>query len=158
MILPIKSLLLLLSSSATIAEETWRFIVLADWHGAESFSVRLDNEADHSYYLARDVLKEINGTYGGDLMLLPGDTQTGHWYQGSYRRYLETELGLSGLTLNETVSIAAENCYNSTKKLFAESGYEKILVAFGDHELGEFSNYNYSMTESSLIRLELNQT
>lgn len=66
----ILAVLLPISSSSV---DPWKFIVLADWHGAENFAVKPNREDDLSYTSAREVLKSINTTYGGDLVILPGE-------------------------------------------------------------------------------------
>lgn len=65
------------------SQESWSFIVLADWHGAESFATKpvIDDEdgqseedANEAYHASVDILSHIKDNYGGDLVLLPGDT------------------------------------------------------------------------------------
>ena len=61
--------------------QPWRFIVLADWHGAEKY-VQSDKEPDWLQpAIDADVatVKVLKTGYGGDLVLLPGDSNSGHW-------------------------------------------------------------------------------
>ena len=121
--------------------DPWSYIVLADWHGSESF-VRLKDstvESDKSYTASRTVFKGIKDKYGGDLILFPGDTQTGHWDTQKFRgKMLKWNPGLSkSTTINEIISLAANNCHRTTKKLFVEAGFDKTLFAVGDHEYGK---------------------
>ena len=69
-----------------------------------------------------------------------GDTNTGKWHENEFRRTLENDLDLEDLSHNETITIAGNNCYEGVRKLFNESGYDKILVGLGDHEIGEISH------------------
>lgn len=137
------SILLTLSGRFGRADEadgSWSFIVMADWHGAESFAVDPvnDTRSDNIYYRDMlEVLKYINLTHGGDLVMLPGDTNDGKWHREEFRKNLKERLGYTSLTANEGIAIGGQNCYSTTKRLFAESGYDKILVTIGDHELGK---------------------
>lgn len=143
MILIILSILLLLDTAISVVGEVdpWSFIVLADWHGAEAFTVKPGQaEYDENYSGARTVFQNIHAKHSPDLMILPGDIQTGHWYTSEFREYLATELSMTNLTTSETVHIAAENCYNTTRTLLHESGFSKFLFAFGDHEIGKYDS------------------
>jgi len=111
--------------------EEWSFGVLADWHGAESFAHNPDTESK-TYIHNLEVLSHINFTYGGDLFLLPGDMETGNW---NTQEWIDKHY--PGHTPQEAVLYAGSNCYTTARTLFAEAGYDKILVAVGDHELGD---------------------
>ena len=91
----------------------------------------------------------IRELYGGDLILLPGDTNEGRWHRPDWINKL-----IPGLTREEAVYTAGINyCYSTIRNLFqASSGYEKILVAVGDHELGEF--YSSKKKGNSYILIE----
>ena len=118
------------------AEDPWSFVVLADWHGAESFAVKPNVEDDENYFNAREIFRSIREEHNAEVMLLPGDIQTGHWHEPFFNRYLEDTLNITGLSVNETIRLGAENCYSAAKKLFSEAGFDEVLLAFGDHELG----------------------
>ena len=122
-----------------MAEDPWSFLVLADWHGAETFSYKLGDDLamDENYFVALKIFQDIREAHGGDLVILPGDTQTGHWHEEWYRKQFRKSTGIYGLTANETIAQAASNCHRTTKKLFLEAGFEQILVAIGDHEIGK---------------------
>jgi len=77
------------------------------------------------------MFKYINQTYGGDLVFAPGDSNGGKWYEEEYmaKHY-------PGLTPEEVVMEAGKNCYGRMKHLFTEAGYDQLLIAIGDHELG----------------------
>ncbi len=144
--LTLQLLILIASFSivAVYAEDPWNFIVIADWHGAESFASKVDNEADIAYTSFREVFRKIKNTYGGDLIMLPGDTQTGHWYKAGYRKYLKNMLGFSHVpNVVPSIRISGQNCYRAIKKIFEESGYDTVLATIGDHEIGEFDSIEH---------------
>ncbi len=128
---------LLLLGKVVSAVDPWSFVVLADWHGAEAFAVGSNNEDLESYQEARKIFKQIREHHSPELMILPGDTQTGHWDQPWFKEYLQNMTGMIDATTNDTILVAAENVYSTTKQLFTESGFIKVLVAFGDHEIGK---------------------
>lgn len=64
-------LLVLSWAAIVVAVHSWSFIVLADWHGAETFTV-LDNEKDVNYVFARQTFKQFKAKFEGDLVILPG--------------------------------------------------------------------------------------
>ena len=141
--------LLLLNIANASAEDSWSFIVLADWHGAESYAVNPVNDtfSNNTYYNdTLEVLKHINQNYGGDLVILPGDTNNGKWYQKRFHDQLNYYLGLESLTNNEAIAIGGENCYSTMKRVFSKAGYDKILLTLGDHELGKLILSNDLMT------------
>ena len=76
----LRSVILIIASITTAAaDDPFSFIVLADWHGAESFAAhpvtrKNDDDGTQGYHAAIEVLSHINENYGGDLVLLPGDT------------------------------------------------------------------------------------
>ena len=87
-----------------------------------------DKKTEWSEKLA--VLRSINASHGGDMVLLPGDVN-------SYGN-LETKDFANKLGLPEDTAVyeGAFNCYSNVRKLFKEAGYNKVLATVGDHELG----------------------
>jgi hypothetical protein len=119
----------------SMAEDPWSFVVIADPHIAETFASK--NET-HPWYKSSfqkhlATVKRIKKFYGGELVLIPGDTNGGKWYTRSFAR---DKLGNVSLTPEEAVLIASHGCYGTLRKIFVEGGYERMLVAIGDHELG----------------------
>ena len=87
---------------------------------------------DDLFHRQKKALEHIDDLYGGDLILLPGDTNTGKWYRAEHiNKYFP------GSSAQDAVYKSGINCYGTIKNLFSSAGYEKILVAVGDHELGE---------------------
>ena len=73
----------------------------------------------------------IHDTYGGELVVAPGDSNSGRWYRQSF-----IESFNSSMSPEEAILAAGKNCYGTMKQLFDEAGYDKLLMAVGDHELG----------------------
>ena len=105
-------------------------MVMSDMHAFERYAPYPD-KSDLSNR-QESVLSNIKNTYGGDLIILPGDTQSGKWNVPAW-----INKHFPGLSAEEAVYKAGMNCYSTMKKVFAKSGYDKILVAIGDHELGD---------------------
>jgi len=116
--------------SVTAEEEPWSFIVLADWHNAEPFARKPGNGTD-PWNKLYDQIHYVKETYGGDLVVLPGDSNNGKWDTKEFAIKFESEL-----EVRDRILQAGRNCYGTTKKLFKEAGYEHMLMAVGDHELG----------------------
>jgi len=108
----------------------WSFIVLADWHNAEGFAVDPGNKTT-TFRRKYDQIQYIKQTYGGDLVVLPGDSNNGKWDTKAFAKKFKPNL-----TVQQRVLQAGKNCYGTMRKVFREAGYEKILMAVGDHELG----------------------
>ncbi len=81
-------------------------------------------------------MRQIYDNYGGELALLPGDSNTGKWQKKTFLRMMRRQLGNSSLTLDDIIQIAGENCYRTMNGMFAEAGYNVSLMCVGDHELG----------------------
>ncbi len=117
-----------------VAAETdiWSMIVIADFHGAETFSYNPDPSRNQSYENYNSTLSYIHQTYGGEVVLLPGDSNTGKWFETWYlRKYF------NGKRVADAVYQAGINCYSTLRKLFNQAGYDTLLMAIGDHELGD---------------------
>jgi len=112
-------------------EDKWSFIVLADWHNAEYFATN-PGEDTENWRLRYEQIRNIKQTYGGDLVVLPGDSNSGRWDTKEFAKKYKPEL-----TVNERILQAGRNCYGTMRNLFKKAGYDKILMAVGDHELGD---------------------
>jgi hypothetical protein len=116
--------------SAIRAEEPWRFINLADWHGAEIY-VQPELRPGGEEQMLAD-LKMLNKNYGGELILMPGDSNRGHWDTPQFIKSFNP-----GLTPAEAILQAGDLCYTGMTDAFREAGYPIILMAVGDHEVGD---------------------
>ena len=77
-------------------------------------------------------VKAIKQNFGGELMLLPGDSNGGHWDTPAFIKKFEP-----GLKAEEAILKAGRLCYTGMIKAFKKGGYSKLLMAVGDHELGD---------------------
>ena len=64
-------------------------------------------------------------------MVLPGDSNVGKWDMKAFATKFRPELKIS-----KRVLLAGRNCYGAMRAIFVEAGYDHILMAVGDHELG----------------------
>ncbi|MCH8216454.1 MAG: hypothetical protein IH892_06745 [Planctomycetes bacterium] len=121
---------ILLMQSTVRAEEPWRFINLADWHGAEKYvySNRLAGRPDSNV----DSLRMLKENYGGELVMMPGDACRGHWDTKQHIKSFNP-----ALTPAEAILQSGERCYAGMVNAFNEAGYSKLLMAVGDHEVGD---------------------
>uniref|UniRef100_A0A7S3QJ37 Laminin G domain-containing protein n=1 Tax=Chaetoceros debilis TaxID=122233 RepID=A0A7S3QJ37_9STRA len=129
-IFPIAAVLLSYAA-CTIHAQDWGFLVMTDWHRGEVFATTPDRDSE-DYKVRLDTLSHIKRTYGGELVVMPGDVATGKWHRPDYiNKYFP------GMTNAEAVLKAGNNCFGTIRSLFTDAGYEKVLVAVGDHELGD---------------------
>ena len=116
----------------------WRFLVISDWHSAEKyvFPERKGRPED----IARDVeiVKYLKTTFGGDFILMAGDTNAGTWDRTDFKNALATDMGKENLTKEEAVLEAGRRCYGRMMSSFRHGGYSQVLLAHGDHEAGMF--------------------
>lgn len=110
-------------------EKTWNFIVMADPHFAEKYASKpyFSSSDDHVLTLAH-----IYNNHGGDLVMIPGDTNYGQWDTDRFRNNFFPEM-----EREEVVLTAGKNCFSTIRKLFKKIGWNKLLIAIGDHELGD---------------------
>jgi len=111
----------------------WRFISLADLHVAEKYvfdrnELQQDNDVKIVNFLKKN--------YGGDFVMITGDTNAGYWDKGSLRESLSEYIG-EELTHEDAVLQAGNRCYSGLYSSFREGGYWNMLMAFGDHEGGK---------------------
>lgn len=133
-IIPIITSMLLASSIQ--AGEAWRFLVLSDWHSAEKYVQQ--NQQTPPDWLApaieEDVaaVKMMKEKFGGDLIMLPGDSNDGHWDRDSF-----IQKNFPGSTAEESILQAGQLCYGGMIDAFRKGGYNRLLMAVGDHEVGD---------------------
>ncbi len=121
---------ILLTQSTLRAEKPWRFLTLADWHLAEVY-VHPDQYREPMKEILSG-LKMLKANYGGELVMLPGDSNVGHWDTKQFIKSFNPEL-----TPPESILQAGELCYSGMVDAFQEAGYSELLMAVGDHELGD---------------------
>lgn len=116
------------------AEEPWRFLLLSDWHWAEKYTQTENNPSWLSEAVAEDVgaVQMLKSNYGGELILLPGDSNTGHWDESGFIKN-----NFPGKTPAESILQAGKLCYEGMIASFKKGGYSKLIMAVGDHEMGD---------------------
>jgi hypothetical protein len=77
-------------------------------------------------------LKMLNEKYGGEIILMPGDACRGHWDTPQFIKGFNP-----ALTPAEAILQAGDHCYTGMVNAFKEAGYPTILMAVGDHEVGD---------------------
>jgi len=123
-------ILCLLMQNKVRAEQPWRFINLADWHAAEIYVQPNIFPGMAEQNLAS--LKMLKDNYGGELIMMPGDACRGHWDTKQFIKSFNPEL-----TPAEAILQAGDLCYTGMVDAFEEAGYPTILMAVGDHEVGD---------------------
>ena len=120
----------------SLAESTpqWRFLNLADWHTAEKYVWRAKTPDKVAEGMAQDQKKveRLKRTFGGELIIMPGDTNGGHWDTAQFISSFAPEA-----KPEQVILAAGHACYATMRDVFTRGGYPKIFLAVGDHELGD---------------------
>ena len=116
------------------AEKPWRFILLADWHSAEKYTQSQNDPDWLQAAVDEDVanVKMLKENYGGELILMPGDSNGGHWDTSKFIKKFK-----QGLKPEESILQAGKLCYDGMISSFKKGGYSKLIMAVGDHEVGD---------------------
>jgi len=112
-------------------DDSWSFLVVADWHHAEPFVKNPGNQTDHFQARLQEI-QHVHQTYQGDLVVLPGDSNDGKWQKPEFAQQFLPEL-----TVPERIVQAGKNCYGTMREVWAQGGYNTMLMATGDHEMGD---------------------
>jgi len=123
-----------------VAVDPWNFTVLADWHGAESFTMNAEHKDDKNekFVTQRGIFTSINTRHTPELIILPGDTNGGRWYKEEFRKKFMNNLDLEDMSPNEIIYQAGKNCYEAIQRLLKQAGFDKVLTTVGDHEYGKY--------------------
>ncbi len=112
---------------------SWRFITLADWHSAEKY---IFADRNKGFQTANEeniaTLKWMKQQFAGELIMLPGDSNGGHWDTPGFIKKFNPEL-----SAEQSILQAGELCYTGMVDTFKKGGYDKLLMAIGDHEVGD---------------------
>ena len=84
---------LLLMQSAVRAEKPWRFLTLADWHLADIYV--MPDKYPGAVERIDASFRMLKERYGGELILLPGDSNVGHWDKPSFIRCFRNRVWLA---------------------------------------------------------------
>ena len=122
--------------------ESWRFIVLSDWHSAEKYVFNSANSAN--IYAKSDieqdlrVIQYLHSSYRGEFVMIPGDTNNGQWTKKDFQKKFLMEFSKGKtMTSQEIVLAAGSRCYGGMLRSFRLGGYAKVLLSHGDHEAGD---------------------
>lgn len=122
----------LLAAWSAGAEESWRFLCLADWHWAEKYIFEDPNAPTPAMVEDVATVKMLKKQYGGELIMLPGDSNGGRWTRPKF-----INSHFPGSTPQEAVLEAGRRCYSGMINSFRKGGYSTLLMAVGDHEIGD---------------------
>lgn len=115
--------------------DPWRFLLMSDVSIAEKYiMLRPENVIG----VERDInrLKTIKEVFGGELVLIPGDTNTGRWDRDRFIQRFDYVYGAQA-SMEARIKLAGQKSYSGLLDVFRQGGYETVLVAIGDHELGD---------------------
>lgn len=102
----------------------WRMIVLSDWHLGEKYV--FDTKPDE---VENDIkiIKLLKESYGGDFIMIPGDTNAGFWSTDSFHEKMNNDLGYN-ISKERAVLMGGQRCYNGLLSSFRKGGYWKVSV------------------------------
>lgn len=111
------------------------FLVMSDTHLFTPFSFFGDTAQKRKIWdSSMEVLSHIKEQYGGELVMMPGDSVSyGQLPNDDIKEKLNATYEMS---MNEAIYTAGYNCYTTVRQLYSAVGYDIILAAVGDHELG----------------------
>jgi len=115
---------------------TWRFINIPDYHSAEGFS-RNGPQREQRIAEQTEAFKQMKERYGGELIIMPGDCNGGHWYRQKYLKQFKSYPDYANYDTRQVVLEASRLCYQGLWDIIQNGGYDNFLMAVGDHELGD---------------------
>ncbi|WP_430814948.1 LamG-like jellyroll fold domain-containing protein [Carboxylicivirga sp. RSCT41] len=137
----IKYLLTLLAlisfvSAAAQQFESWRIINIPDYHNAEGFA-RNTPERARRIQEQTEQFKRMKERHGGELIVMPGDCNGGHWYRDKFMKPFKSNPEYAQFSTEEVILEASRLCYGGLWDIVHNGGYKHFLMAVGDHELGD---------------------
>ena len=124
------------SSFAQHSFETWRFINIPDYHKSEGLAINTDAREERIAE-QREGFIDMYQKHGGELITIPGDIVSGHWYHKKYLTKFKKVSGFEHFTTSEVVSESCKRSFSGVKQIIHEAGYKDLLIAVGDHEIGD---------------------
>ncbi|WP_430810871.1 MULTISPECIES: LamG-like jellyroll fold domain-containing protein [unclassified Carboxylicivirga] len=116
--------------------DTWRFINIPDYHNAEGFAKNIP-ERSKRIQVQTEQFKEMKERHGGELIIMPGDCNGGHWYRTKFMKPFKSHPDYAQYSTEEVIQEASRLCYSGLWDIIHDGGYEHFLMAVGDHELGD---------------------
>ncbi|TLX78171.1 hypothetical protein E9993_00365 [Labilibacter sediminis] len=116
--------------------ETWRFINIPDYHNAEGLSRNIPAR-EQRIAAQTEQFKSMKKRHGGELIIMPGDCNSGHWYRPKYLKQFKSNPDYAYYNTKQVILEASRLCYSGLLDIVHNGGYEHFLMAVGDHELGD---------------------
>jgi len=116
--------------------DTWRFINVPDYHNAEGFSRNIPSREQRIEKQTQQ-FKQMKERHGGELIIMPGDCNSGHWYRKKYLKQFKSHPDYTNYNTEQVVLEASRLCYDGVWDMVHKGGYDNFLMAVGDHELGD---------------------
>lgn len=129
-------LLIVVSTSAQSDFEKWRFINIPDYHNAEGLAINTPERQERLQERKEGFVK-MKKRHGGELITIPGDVVSGHWYRNKYLKKYKAIEGYANFTTKQVILESAKMSYQGLWDIIKESGYDNFLMAVGDHEIGD---------------------
>ncbi len=129
-------LFLALNTDAQSTQNTWRFINIPDYHNAEGFSRNIP-EREQRIAEQTEQFKQMKAKYGGELIIMPGDCNGGHWYREKYLKQFKLYPDYANYNTKQVILEASRLCYQGLWDIVHDGDYKNFLMAVGDHELGD---------------------
>lgn len=130
------ALLIGFSVFAQSSYKPWRFINIPDYHKSEGLAINSDVREGRIEEMKAGFV-EMYKAHGGELITIPGDIVSGHWYEKKYVDKFNSRPGYANYSASEVVETSAKLAYEGLWGLIHDAGYENLLVAVGDHEIGD---------------------
>lgn len=129
-------LLIIFVVNAQNNAESWRFINIPDYHNAEGLS---RNIPEREQRIAEQIeqFKQMKERHGGELIVMPGDCNGGHWYREKFLNPFKANPPYTNYTTEQVIIEASRLCYEGLWDIVHKGGYDNFLMAVGDHELGD---------------------
>lgn len=130
-------LFLAISTTAQTNFEKWRFINIPDYHNSEGLSVEIDELRQQRIEEQQRGFESMFEKHGGELITIPGDIVSGHWYRKKFLKKFKSVPKFTNYSTSEVVSEACKRSFEGLHQIIYDAGYQNLLVAVGDHEIGD---------------------
>ncbi|GGZ87469.1 LamG-like jellyroll fold domain-containing protein [Algibacter mikhailovii] len=120
-----------------IAQDSWRFINIPDYHKSEGLSAESDEIRQERIKEQQEGFVDMFNQHGGELITIPGDIVSGHWYRKKFLKKFKSNPKFANYSTSQVVSEACKRSFGGLKQIIHDAGYKNLLVAVGDHEIGD---------------------
>jgi hypothetical protein len=129
--------LMVVAASAQSDIDKWRFINIPDYHKSEGLSIQDDTERQKRIEEQQQGFVNMYNQHGGELITIPGDIVSGHWYRKKFLKKFKSVPKFANYTTSQVVSEACKRSFGGLRQIIYDAGYKNLLVAVGDHEIGD---------------------